>query len=308
MRPIPARAAVGYQRWPLTLLVLWLVSTELWWVFALYPIDSTALSWLAVAQQVCFGTGDNGLPALHGWLLLVGGPLSWLAALLVVAGRDLAQAMGAQWRTRGGRVFLALLAAVPLFTAAWSGQRIAGALNYSASLIAAFDPQEGAPPPTVPLDRPAPDFRLTDQRGRTVTLSSLRGRTVWLTFAFGHCETVCPAMLARMAAAREQAPAPPPQAVVISLDPWRDTVASLPAIAAKWNLGTEGIVLSGPAERVNAALDAYHVARERNLRTGDIVHPGLVYVLDPRGRIYTVFNNPTTASLVKAAGEASARQ
>ena len=38
----------------------------------------------------------------------------------------------------------------------------------------------------------APDFRLRDQAGRTMTLGSQRGRVVLLTFLDSHCKTECP--------------------------------------------------------------------------------------------------------------------
>ena len=43
-----------------------------------------------------------------------------------------------------------------------------------------------------PINIPAPGFTLTDQHGRTVTLSSLRGKVVLLTFLDPVCVTDCP--------------------------------------------------------------------------------------------------------------------
>jgi len=45
---------------------------------------------------------------------------------------------------------------------------------------------------SVPLDRPAPDFRLVSQSGQPVSLASLRGKTVLLTFLDPVCTTDCP--------------------------------------------------------------------------------------------------------------------
>ncbi len=42
------------------------------------------------------------------------------------------------------------------------------------------------------LDLPAPGFSLTDQRGRTVSLASLRGKVVLMTFLDPVCTTDCP--------------------------------------------------------------------------------------------------------------------
>jgi cytochrome oxidase Cu insertion factor (SCO1/SenC/PrrC family) len=45
---------------------------------------------------------------------------------------------------------------------------------------------------SAPVNYPAPAFSLTDQSGRTVTLASLRGKVVLLTFLDDTCSTDCP--------------------------------------------------------------------------------------------------------------------
>ena len=45
---------------------------------------------------------------------------------------------------------------------------------------------------SAPLNFPAPAFSLTDQHGRTVTLASLRGKVVLLTFLDDTCSVDCP--------------------------------------------------------------------------------------------------------------------
>jgi len=45
---------------------------------------------------------------------------------------------------------------------------------------------------SAPLDFPAKSFQLTDQHGRTVSLASLRGKVVLLTFLDPVCTTDCP--------------------------------------------------------------------------------------------------------------------
>ena len=45
---------------------------------------------------------------------------------------------------------------------------------------------------TTALDVPAPDFQLTDQNGRDVSLTSLRGKVVLMTFLDPVCSTECP--------------------------------------------------------------------------------------------------------------------
>jgi cytochrome oxidase Cu insertion factor (SCO1/SenC/PrrC family) len=46
--------------------------------------------------------------------------------------------------------------------------------------------------PGTPLSLPAPDFTLTDEFGRRVSLHSFRGRVVILGFSDSQCTTVCP--------------------------------------------------------------------------------------------------------------------
>jgi protein SCO1/2 len=298
--PPPAR---GAGRVPLGLFLLWLAATGLWWALALAPVPASVPAWLAVTRAVCFGTGEDGLPAAYGWLNLIGGPLGWLAALGAVWGRDFATGVRTLAGSGSGRAMLALLAVLPLLFAGWAGQRVAVALRVSAALHGTDE--AGAAQPYARLDRPAPAFRLLDQRGETVELAALRGRVVWLTFAFGHCETLCPLLVRRAADAARRAPELGGRLVIITLDPWRDTPASLPALAAHWNAGPGMAVLSGPVEAVNRVLDDYRVERQRDLRTGDIVHPGLAYVVDPQGRLFAAFLNPSTASLVQAARDAA---
>jgi cytochrome oxidase Cu insertion factor (SCO1/SenC/PrrC family) len=45
---------------------------------------------------------------------------------------------------------------------------------------------------TEPVDFPAPGFQLTDQNGQAVTLASLRGKVVLMTFLDPVCTTDCP--------------------------------------------------------------------------------------------------------------------
>ena len=64
--------------------------------------------------------------------------------------------------------------------------------------------------------------------------SQLVGRVTLLTFAYGHCQTVCPGLLASL---RSQVKPGGPRLVVVSLDPWRDTCGSLKGLAEHWGQG-----------------------------------------------------------------------
>jgi cytochrome oxidase Cu insertion factor (SCO1/SenC/PrrC family) len=76
-----------------------------------------------------------------------------------------------------------------------------------------------------------------------------------------------------------------PTVLVITLDPWRDTPSRLPAIARTWHLDAGTRVLSGESDKVERTLNAWRVPRTRNQQNGDIIHPSVVYVIGPNGRI-----------------------
>jgi cytochrome oxidase Cu insertion factor (SCO1/SenC/PrrC family) len=98
-------------------------------------------------------------------------------------------------------------------------------------------------------------------------------------------------------AIKRAVPAAPASAVLlVTLDPWRDTPNALPAIARQWEVPTNFHVLSSRSvDEVLGVASAYRVPFERDQKSGDIVHPGLVFVIDAEGRLAYTFNNPPPA-------------
>jgi len=79
---------------------------------------------------------------------------------------------------------------------------------------------------------PVPEFSLTDQSDKTVTLADLKGR-VWVAdFIFTHCGGTCPLMTDKMRKLHDQLP-PEIRLVSITVDPERDTPKALAAYAAE---------------------------------------------------------------------------
>src|SRR6202171_5037044 len=56
---------------------------------------------------------------------------------------------------------------------------------------------------TPPKSMPAPDFTLSDQDGKPVSVSALRGRVLAITFLDSHCKQLCPLQIGR-ASCRER--------------------------------------------------------------------------------------------------------
>ncbi len=263
-----------------------LAVTLVWWALALWPIDAGGPEWVARTRFVCFGVRGSGLPDASGWTILIGQPLGMLAALFIGWRRGVRSLRSRLRRSARLRLAAAALALAVAAVGSLAGQRIVAALGVG-PLEAAVP---GAVPSTYPrLDRPAPGFDLVDQYGTQRTLESFRGRPVLLTFAYAHCETVCPLLVSDVldarAMLRDAGSSPVPAVAIVTLDPWRDTPARLPFVAESWALSGDAFLLGGEVGAVEAALDAWGVTRQRDERTGEVVHPSLIYVLDAQGRI-----------------------
>jgi protein SCO1 len=259
------------------------VITAAWWALALWRVGDSAPEWMLRTRLVCFGASGDGLPDAAGWTVLIGQPLGMLALLAAVWGAEL----------RAGLRLLISNVPGQLATGAALALVVTGAAGVAARVrtpaAEPFDPG-GAPIVLTRVDDPAPALALTDQAQRTITLESLRGRPVLVTFAYAHCETVCPLTVSDVLAARRQLREGAPELLVITLDPWRDTRSRLPSIAETWGLQSGEHVLSGDPEEVERILSAWRVPRSRNQRTGDISHPAMVYVVSAEGRIRYVVN------------------
>ena len=151
------------------------------------------------------------------------------------------------------------------------------------------------------MTMPHPRLPLIDQRGpsRSRWMSFADG-PVLVTFAYAHCETICPLVVGRLLlAAQRQLTDARLRSWSITLDPWRDTPSRLKTIATSWTWDPEAHLLSGPPEAVERALNAWRVPRVRNEKTGDLSHPAIVYVVGTDGRIaYVVQGN--AAAIVAA--------
>jgi protein SCO1/2 len=267
----------------LVALVSWVAITVGWWSLALWPMEGSSADWLLRARAVCFNTTDTGLPDGSGWLLLVGQPMGMLAVLAVGWPAAFRGTFGGLTARPMGRAGTGLVGITLLAGLIASGVRVTNALASTRIEIAADElhplVQERADIAAAPLD-------LVNHEGDRVTLAQFRGRSVLLTFAFGHCETVCPAVVASAEQVRTEIPGTDrPVLLVVTLDPWRDTPGRLATMARAWGLSEDAWVLGGSVEDVNRALDDWHVWRTRDERTGDIVHAPLVYVLDAEGDV-----------------------
>lgn len=286
-----------FARWAF---LAWFLVTVGWWSLAFAPLPVPA-EWLTEVRAVCFGTLPDGLPDDWGWILLILAPLSMLTFLLAVWGHDVMAAFHELSGSWAGRLVIGALAIIAGFGLVSVGGRVLASerLQKAGLLAAETEPLPADLPRTYEA---APELALVDQNGERFALAKLQGRPALLTFAYGRCELICPALVNTLQRASDAYPGPPPPTVVVTLDPWRDTPSSLPTLFEQWGLGRlpQATVLSGSVEEVVGVADRYAVGFSRDSRTGDIAHPGLVFVLDGEGRIAYRFLNPPARWLVEA--------
>jgi protein SCO1/2 len=131
---------------------------------------------------------------------------------------------------------------------------LAGVFALGAVVLAAGrgDEDEGSPDSfegaLMPEGVPAPDFRLRNQDGDSISMRSLRGRPVVVTFLYTTCQDSCPIMAHTVRGALDQLGHDVP-ALAIAVDPPRDTPARAQAFLAKQRAtGRIDFVLGSRAE------------------------------------------------------------
>jgi protein SCO1/2 len=115
-----------------------------------------------------------------------------------------------------------------------------------------------------------PEFRLTDQMGRTVTPGDLRGKVVAIDFIYTRCPLpdVCPRLSANFAALQRRAGADL-LLLSVTVDPDYDTPAVLAAYARRWSADpAKWRFLTGDVGPLAAALGQIYWADEGAIGNG----------------------------------------
>jgi len=143
----------------------------------------------------------------------------------------------------------------------------------------------------------APDFTLSDQRGRAFTLSRQHGHPVVLFFGYTHCPDVCPTILANLKSARTALGAKAADVVValVTVDAARDTKTELGRFVTTFDPSFLGLTGSGAA--LKAVYRDYHVryAKQEEGPGGYLVsHTAFVYYIGRDGRVhgFGTWNDP----------------
>jgi len=136
-------------------------------------------------------------------------------------------------------------------------------------------------------------FQLTDQNGKAVTEKDLKGKPTLIFFGYTHCPDVCPTSLFEISEVLRALgkDADRVNAVFISVDPERDTPATMKEYLSSFDPHLEG--LSGDPAETAKVVTSYRVyAKKVPTKDGDYTmdHTALIYLMDRDGRFVSPFN------------------
>ena len=135
---------------------------------------------------------------------------------------------------------------------------------------------EGA---TLPAGLRAPDFTLTDQDGDRISMRSLRGRPVIVTFLYTTCEDTCPTQAQQvkgaLAVLGEDVPA-----VAVAVDPPRDNPERARAFLSKQRMTGRMSFALGTRAELEPVWKGFAVQPQRD----DLEHSGRFVLVDAKGR------------------------
>jgi protein SCO1/2 len=154
---------------------------------------------------------------------------------------------------------------------------------------------------------PLPDFSLTDQSEKTVTLSDLKGK-VWVAdFIFTSCGGTCPMMTDKMRNLQERLPGEI-RMVSITVDPDRDTPKALAAYAAEHGATRERwLFLTGDKQSLyDLCVKGFKLPLDESGGTAaePIAHSTRFVLVDKQGEIRGYYSATEEQDLMRLAADA----
>jgi cytochrome oxidase Cu insertion factor (SCO1/SenC/PrrC family)/thiol-disulfide isomerase/thioredoxin len=143
--------------------------------------------------------------------------------------------------------------------------------------------------PGTPIHGTAPDFTLTDQFGRAVSLSAFRGKVVILAFNDPQCTTICPLTTTAMVKAKRLLGPAGAQVELLGVGAnpaatetrWVRAYSEAHGMMHAWHF------LNGPLARLERVWHAYGI--EAQIVAGQVDHTPAVYVIDTQGKLSRLF-------------------
>lgn len=167
-------------------------------------------------------------------------------------------------------------------------------------------PEERTAYEGVALNRAAPDFALTDQRGSPIQLSGLRGRVVLLAFLDPRCTDICPltALHLREVAEQLELSASEIALLAVNVNPDATSREDVAEASTRWGNGAleNWHFLTATPSELEAVRAAYGVlgGLPKSGKPGEVAHSPGVYVIDQSGMERWYVSVPEGAALQEA--------
>ena len=143
--------------------------------------------------------------------------------------------------------------------------------------------------PAAPINIPAGDFTLTDQNGHRVTLSSLRGQVVLLTFLDPVCVSDCPLIASEFRQAGQMLGVHNPhvELIAVNVNPLYHQEAYIQAFDRQEHLAgaPDWLYLTGDPGTLRQVYKEYGVPSETLPAGAMLGHNDIAFVIDQRGQL-----------------------
>jgi protein SCO1/2 len=149
----------------------------------------------------------------------------------------------------------------------------------------------------------APNFRLTDQFGKQVSLSQFKGEPVVLTFLYTHCPDECPTIANKLYVVMKNlgSEAQHVGILAVSTDPSGDTLSSVQHFSQVHHMLNYWHYLMGTQSQLSPVWNSYSIysgpAPTQDVATsGPVDHTLALYVIDKQGHEQVYLGNDFSAS------------
>jgi protein SCO1 len=144
---------------------------------------------------------------------------------------------------------------------------------------------------------PAPDFRLTDQFGKQVSLSQFKGEPVVVTFMYTNCPDICPLIAEKLHTVMQGLGSDAHKVAIlaVSVDPKRDTHAAALTFSNAHGMIDYWHFLIGTQNQLSPVWTAYAIDAQKISATTS-THTSALYVIDKEGRERVLLDQDFTSA------------
>ena len=139
----------------------------------------------------------------------------------------------------------------------------------------------------VPVTR-APGFTLMDQSGHPISLASLHGHPVVLTFMDPHCTDICPLVSREFVNAYRDLGAAGRNVIFIAVNvnPYHHSPADMEQYSSAEGLSSIPTwhFVTGSLPSMHAVWNNYQIQVQAPNPNADVIHTSLIYFIDPQGK------------------------